>query len=76
MKQVIHDRWFLRIGWFHLPLTFMGWLISIFAITISIIMYVVVSYKSTSTMDSVISVFPYVICIFAVRHWIASNTCN
>lgn len=76
MKQVINDRWFLKIGWFHLPLTLMGWLISIFAIAISVLMFFAIGHKSTSTMDTVISVFPYVISIFAVRHWIASNTCN
>lgn len=76
MKQLINDRWFLKIGWFHLPLTLMGWLITLFAIAISIIMVVVLGHKSTSTMDAVISVFPYVISIFAVRYWIASNTCN
>lgn len=70
------DRWFLKIGWVYAPLNIAGWLVTFAAMACCVWMYIVIDQHAQSLTDKWIAYFPVLISVFAVRNWIASNTCN
>lgn len=70
------DRWFLKIGWFYAPLNTAGWLVTLAALVCCVWMFFIIDQHTHSVTETFINYFPILISVFAVRNWIASNTCD
>ena len=66
--------WFKKYGWFKFPVSWQGWLVTLFFIASSVWVFIVVDRNSHSASDTLIGVFPWVIIFIVIASWIASNT--
>ncbi|MBS1537026.1 MAG: hypothetical protein JST20_04690 [Bacteroidetes bacterium] len=66
--------WFKKIGWFYIPTSIIGSIITLFAIAFCVTVFVAIDRKSHSVSDTLYGIFPYVISAFTVLFWIANNT--
>ncbi len=65
---------FRKFGWIYIPVSFIGWLITVLYLGISIYTLVVIGRNYESVKNSLIRFFPYFIGFTVVYFWIASNT--
>jgi hypothetical protein len=66
--------WFKRIGWFYLPASGVGVIITLMAFSFCAQVFLVVDRRSHSVTDTLYGVFPFFICTFLLLDWIASRT--
>ncbi len=67
-------KWFKKIGWIHTPVSFAGWLITVFTFLICAWVLYVIDRHSHSVSDTLWNFLPYLVSFFTIRYWIASNT--
>jgi len=70
MKNV----WFKRIGWFHLPVSIPGTIITLLALAFCVQVFLAVDRHSHSVSDTLYGIFPFWACAFLLHDWIASRT--
>jgi hypothetical protein len=70
MKQA----WFKRFGWFHLPISAAGVLVSLAAVVFCITVFLAIDRHSHSVSDTFYGVFPFFACTFLLVDWIARST--
>ena len=70
MKQI----WFKRIGWFYLPVSVPGAVITLIILAFCGQVFLAVDHKSHSVSDSLYAVFPFFACTFLLFDWIAGRT--
>lgn len=70
MKQV----WFKRVGWFYLPVSVAGALVSFVAVVFCTTVFLAVDRHSHSVSDTFYGVFPFFACTFLLVDWIARST--
>lgn len=66
--------WFRRFGWFHLPVSLPGAVITVMAVVFCLQVFVAVDRRSHSASDTLYGVFPFYVCAFLSFDWIAGRT--
>ena len=66
--------WFKRAGWFHLPVSVPGAIITLAALAFCAQVFRAVDYKSHSVSDTLYGIFPFFACAFLLFDWIAGRT--
>jgi hypothetical protein len=67
-------KWFQRLGWFHVPVSLPGGLLSLFALLFCLTVFRAVDRHSHSASDTLYGVFPFLVCTFLLLDWSASRT--
>ncbi|MBI3414606.1 MAG: hypothetical protein HY043_04680 [Verrucomicrobia bacterium] len=70
----MNTRWFKRLGWFYVPISIPGTVLSILTVAFWIQIFLAVDRRSHSAPDTLYGVFPFVACSFLLLDWIASRT--
>jgi hypothetical protein len=68
------NNWFKRIGWFYLPISAQGIVLTLLGLAFCVQVFVAIDRHSHSVSDTLYGVFPYFACSFLLINWIASNT--
>ena len=68
--------WFKRIGWFHLPSSLPGAIITLAALAFCVQVFAAVDRHSHSASDTLYGIFPFFTCAFLLFDWIAGRTSN
>ena len=66
-------RWFKRVGWFYLPVSVSGAIITLAALAFGAQVYVAVDHKSHSVSDTFYDVFPFFAGAFLLLDWVAAR---
>ena len=66
--------WFKRLGWFYLPVSLPGAVITMAALAFCAQVFLAVDRKSHSVSDTLYGVFPFFVCVFLLLDWIAKRT--
>jgi len=66
--------WFKRWGWFYLPVSLPGVIISLAALAFCAQVFLAIDRKSHSASDTLYGVFPFVAGAFLLFDWIAGRT--
>jgi hypothetical protein len=66
--------WFKRWGWFYLPISLPGVVITLAALAFCVQVFLAVDRKSHSVSDTLYGVFPFFACAFLSFDWIAGRT--
>jgi hypothetical protein len=66
--------WFKQIGWFHLPVSVSGAMITLAALAFCVQVFLAVDRHSHSVSDTLYGVFPFFACAFLLFDWIAGRT--
>ena len=65
--------WFRRIGWFYVPVSAAGAVITIGALAFCVQVFLAVDRQSHSVSDTLYGVYPFVIPTLLLLDWIASR---
>ena len=65
--------WFERAGWFYLPVSAPGIVITLAALTFCAQVFVAIDRHSHSASDTLYGVFPIFACAFLLFDWIAGR---
>jgi hypothetical protein len=66
--------WFKRVGWFHLPVSIPGAVITLATLAFCVQVFVAVDRHSHSATDTLYGVFPYFVCAFLLFDWVACRS--
>ena len=66
--------WFKRWGWFYLPVSWPGAVITIAVLASCVQVFIAIDRHSHSVSDTLYGVFPFIACAFLLFDWIASRT--
>jgi hypothetical protein len=66
--------WFKRLGWFYVPVSGSGGLISLLAALFCLTIFLAVDRHSRSVSDTLYGVFPFFVCTFLLLDWIGGRT--
>jgi len=67
--------WFKRVGWFYLPVSLPGGVITLASLAFCAQVFMAVGRHSHSASDTLYGVFPFFACAFLLLDWIAGKTC-
>jgi hypothetical protein len=67
-------QWFKRLGWFYLPVSLPGAIITLLGLAFCVQVFVAVDRKSHSVSDTLYGVFPFFAGAFLLLDWIAART--
>jgi hypothetical protein len=67
-------QWFKRLGWFFVPVSLPGTLITLAALAFCAQVFLVIDHKSHSASDTLYGIFPFFACAFLLFDWIADRT--
>ncbi|HUK83690.1 MAG TPA: hypothetical protein VLZ12_13795 [Verrucomicrobiae bacterium] len=67
-------KWFKRFGWFYVPASVPGTIVSLLAALFCFTVFRAVDSHSHSASDTLYGVFPFFVCTFLLLDWIASRT--
>jgi len=68
------NNWFKKFGWFYIPTSIIGVIISILTIIFCITVFIAIDRNSHSVSDTFYGIFPYFVSAFTILFWIAGNT--
>ena len=68
------SQWFKRLGWFYLPVSVPGAIITVAALAFCIQIFVAVDRHSHSASDTLYGVFPFFASVFLLFDWVAGRT--
>ena len=68
--------WFKRVGWFYVPTSGMGVIITLMAFIFCAQIFIAADRNSHSASDTLYRVFPFFVCTFLMLDWIAVRTCH
>lgn len=66
--------WFKRFGWFHLPISVPGAVVSLAAAVFCINVFIAIDRHSHSVSDTLYGVFPFFASTFLLVDWIARSS--
>jgi len=66
--------WFKRVGWFHLPVSLPGTVITLAALAFCAQVFLAIDRHSHSAGDTLYGVFPFFACVFLLCDWVAGRT--
>ena len=67
-------QWFKRLGWFYLPVSLPGTIITLAALAFCVQVFVAVYRHAHSASDTLYGVFPFFASAFLLFDWIAGRT--
>jgi hypothetical protein len=67
-------QWFKRLGWFYLPVSLPGVIITLAALAFCVQVFLAVDRHSHSASDTLYGVFPFFASAFLLFDWIAGRT--
>ena len=67
-------QWFKRLGWFYLPVSLPGAIITLAALAFCVQVFVAVDRHAHSASDTLYGVFPFFASAFLLFDWIAGRT--
>lgn len=70
----MHRPWFVRIGWFHRPVSLAGWLVTMAALACLVQVFAAVDLRSHSVTDTLYAVYPHWGVTFLGWDWIARRS--
>jgi hypothetical protein len=65
---------FRKSGWTYVPVSILGWIVTIIYLAVSVYTLVKIGQNYNSLRSSLIRFFPYFISFSVVWYWIAGNT--
>jgi len=65
---------FARLGWFYVPSSFLGAVISMLALAFCATVFYAIDRHSHSASDTLYGVFPYFACTFLLVDWFAGRS--
>lgn len=68
------SRWFSRVGWFYLPTSAIGGVLSLLAAIFCLTVFIAVDRHSHSASDTLYGVFPFFASTFLLLDWIGRRT--
>jgi hypothetical protein len=66
--------WFRRIGWFHVPVSVPGSIVTVGALAFCVQVFLAVDRHSHSVTDTLYGVYPFIIPTLLLLDWVASRT--
>jgi hypothetical protein len=66
--------WFTRRGWFYVPSSIPGGVLSLLAIGFCITVFTAVDRHSHSVSDTLYGIFPFFACTFLLLDWVGRRT--
>lgn len=66
--------WFRRFGWFHLPVSVPGAVVTLGALAFCVQVFLAVDRQSHSVTDTLYSVYPFIIPTLLLLDWVASRS--
>ena len=66
--------WFRRIGWFHVPVSIPGAVVTMGALAFCVQVFWAVDRHSHSVSDTLYGVYPFILPILLLLDWVASRT--
>jgi hypothetical protein len=66
--------WFKRFGWFYVPISPPGTLVSLLAVAFCLTVFRAIDRHSHSASDTLYGVFPFFVCTFLLLDWIGART--
>jgi hypothetical protein len=66
--------WFRRVGWFHLPVSFPGAIVTLGALAFCVQVFVAVDRHSHSGSDTLYGVYPFILPTLLLFDWVATRT--
>lgn len=66
--------WFKRWGWFYLPISLPGFVITLAALAFCAQVFLAIDRKSHSVSDTLYGAFPFFACAFLLFDWVAGRT--
>ena len=66
--------WFKRCGWFHIPISLPGIIVTALALAFCGQVFWAVDRHSHSVSDTLYGVFPFFACTFLLLDWVAGRT--
>jgi hypothetical protein len=70
----MNKNWFKRLGWFHVPTSIRGAIVTLLALAFCIQVFLAVDRRAHSVSDTFYGAFPCFACAFLLLNWVASNT--
>ena len=67
-------QWFKRLGWFYLPVSLPGGVITLAALAFCVQVFIAVDRHSHSASDTLYGIFPFFASAFLLFDWIALRT--
>ena len=67
-------QWFKRLGWFYLPVSLPGGIVTLAALAFCIQVFFAIDRKSHSASDTLCGVFPFFACAFLLFDWLDERT--
>jgi len=67
-------KWFKKLGWFYVPASVAGAVVSLLAALFCFTVFRAVDSHSHSVSDTLYGVFPFFVCTFLLLDWIGSRT--
>ncbi|MBM3908054.1 MAG: hypothetical protein FJ363_08235 [Gemmatimonadetes bacterium] len=65
---------FRRFGWFHLPVSAAGFVITVGALAFCVQVFLAVDRQSHSVSDTLYGVYPFIIPTLLLLDWVGSRT--
>ena len=66
--------WFRRTGWFHVPVSLAGVIVTLGALAFCVQVFLAVDRNSHSVSDTLYGVYPFIIPTLLLLDWVASRT--
>ncbi len=66
--------WFRRVGWFHLPVSVPGAMVTLGALAFCVQVFLALDRQSRSVMDTLYGVYPFIISTLLLLDWVASRS--
>ncbi len=66
--------WFRRVGWFHVPISVPGAIVTVGALAFCVQVFWAVDRNSHSVTDTLYGVYPFIIPTLLLLDWVASRT--
>jgi hypothetical protein len=67
-------KWFKRFGWFYVPTSIPGTIVSLLAVLFCLTVFAAVDRHSHSASDTLYGIFPFFVCTFLLLDWIGGRT--
>jgi len=67
-------QWFKRLGWFHVPVSLPGIIISLAVLAFCVQVFLAIDHKSHSVSDTLYNFFPFFAGTFLLFDWVADRT--
>jgi hypothetical protein len=68
--------WFRRWGWFYIPSSFPGAIVTLLAVLFCATVFVVVDRHAHSVSDTLYGIFLFFACAFLLVDWMGTRTCG